>query len=796
MPQVKAVPLSKLSDDQLVQFSKEHLLSLNLEEMKMIRSYFAGKKREPSDAELETIGQTWSEHCKHKVFNSLIEYEDEETGSKETINSLFKTCIKHATEKISREKDWLVSVFKDNAGVIRFDEKWDVAFKVETHNHPSALDPFGGAGTGIGGVIRDVLGVGLGAKPIFNTDVFCFAPPDYPAQKVPSSILHPKRIFKGVVDGVRAYGNPMGIPTINGSVHFDDRYLGNPIVYCGTCGIMPRGKSEKAAKPGDTIVAIGGRTGRDGIHGATFSSIELDESTSSSAVQIGNPIEEKKFTDVLLEARDRGLYNAVTDCGAGGFSSAVGEMGQNTGARVFLERAPLKYEGLAPWEIWVSEAQERMVLAVPQEKLEEFRKLCESEDVEVTVLGQFTNDKILNVTFNGEQVILLGMDFLHAGLPVPRRKAVWKKKKEKEPGFKEPKDLTKDLKSVLSEYDVCSKEWVVRRYDHEVQGTSALKPFVGVSNDGPSDAAIVCPVLGSRRAVIISNGLNVQFGKIDAYWMAASAIDEALRNVVAVGGSLDQVAILDNFCWGSPEKPDQLADLVRACKACFDYATAFGAPFISGKDSFYNEYKYGDKTIAIPPTLLISAISVLPDACKAVSMDAKAAGDSIYVIGETKNEMGGSQYWKSKGFLGNSVPHVDADKAMNNFEAVHEAIDAGLVAACHDCSQGGLGVALAEMSFAGGLGMKVDLKKVPVSNDVKRNDTLLFSESNSRFVVEARKGKEKDFEKILRDEDAVFAKIGSVEKGKVFVVTGLNGKKVVQSSIEDLKKAWQKPLDW
>ncbi len=793
---VKTIPISTLSDSGLVAFSRGHLLSLNLDEMRMVRDYFTKMGREPTDADLETIAQTWSEHCKHKVFNSIIEYEDMETGKAETIRSLFKSCIRGATEKIAPEKDWLVSVFTDNAGVIRFDENWDVAIKVETHNHPSALDPFGGAGTGIGGVIRDVLGCGLGARPVFNTDVFCFAPPDYPAGKVPRTILHPKRIFKGVVNGVRAYGNPMGIPTINGSVHFDGRYLGNPIVYCGTCGIMPKGMSRKAARPGDAIVAIGGRTGRDGIHGATFSSVELEETTSSSAVQIGNPIEEKKVADVLIQARDKGLFTAVTDCGAGGFSSAIGEMGEKTGARVFLERAPLKYEGLLPWEIWVSEAQERMILSVPQKHLPEFKKLCESENVEATVLGEFTADRMLNVTYDGKRVVLLGMDFLHCGLPVPKRKAVWKKRVEKEPLFADSKDLSAELKAVLSEYDVCSKEWVVRRYDHEVQGTSALKPFVGIENDGPSDASMVCPVLGSRHAVIVSNGINVHYGKIDAYWMAASAIDEAIRNIVATGGSLGHVVILDNFCWGSPDKPEQLGDLVRACKACFDYATSFGTPFISGKDSFYNEYKFGEKSIAIPPTLLITALAVVPDACKAVSMDAKQAGDSVYVVGTTKKELGGSQYWKSKGFLGNSVPKVDAKQAICNFNSLHKAIEAGAVAACHDCSEGGLGVALSEMSFAGGLGMQIDLAKLPRSPEVARNDEALFSESNSRFVVEVRKGKEKDFEKILSSGFAVFARVGEVSKSEKFVVKGLQGKIVVDASINELKQAWKKPLDW
>ncbi|MFQ5405538.1 MAG: phosphoribosylformylglycinamidine synthase subunit PurL [Candidatus Micrarchaeia archaeon] len=788
---ISKIKITGLTNDELVGLSRKLLLSLNLSEMKAICKHFEKLERDPTDAELETIAQTWSEHCKHKVFNCTIDYEHE--NNRETINSLFKTFIKAATEKVAdQKKGFLVSVFSDNAGVVSFNENFDVAFKVETHNHPSALDPFGGAGTGIGGVIRDVLGVGLGAKPVFNTDVFCFAPPDVPRDKVPKSILHPKRIFKGVVDGVRSYGNPMGIPTINGSIHFDERYLGNPLVYCGTSGVMPKGMHEKGAKENDAIVVIGGRTGRDGIHGATFSSAELEETTSSSAVQIGNPIEERKVLDVQLQARDRRLYNCVTDCGAGGFSSAVGEMAEKLGCEVWLEKAPLKYAGLKPWEIWVSEAQERMVFSVAQEKVKEFKELCESEDVEFTTIGKFTSSGKLLVKYEDETVCDLDMKFLHGAVPVEQRKATWRKKDEANPSIEERDELTGDLKKILSNWDVCSKEWVVRQYDHEVQGTSALKPLVGIKNDGPSDASVVTPVLGLKKAIGVSNGINPHYGKIDAYWMAASCIDEALRNLVATGCPPDKVAILDNFCMGSPQNPEVLGDLVRACKACYDFATVFETPFISGKDSFYNEYKLGDDTISIPPTLLISAIGVFPNAEKTVSMDAKQAGNSIYVLGETFDEMGGSQYYLTRKVSGGKVPRVNAKKAKALFEALHLAVSSGLVASCHDCSDGGLGVAFSEMSFAGELGMNVDLSKVPKGEEISRNDTVLFSESNSRFVVEVEIGKEKEFENALKGN--AFAKVGQLTENEDFKVTGLRGETVVRTKNAELKQEWQKPM--
>jgi phosphoribosylformylglycinamidine synthase II len=799
------VDLLEATDKKLQEISSQGQLFLNVIEMAQIKDYFVRSGRNPTDCELETLAQTWSEHCGHKTFRGKIEYKEKTgaQGHKVTrsqgkalkIDNLLKSTIMKVTRELN--KPWCVSVFKDNSGVIEFDDKYNICFKVETHNHPSALEPFGGANTGIGGVIRDPMGTGLGAKPFLNTDVFCFAPPDYPFSKLPKGALHPKRIAKGVVSGVRDYGNKMGIPTVNGAILFHEGFVGNPLVYCGTAGIMPKDKSSKLTSTGELVVVVGGRTGRDGIHGATFSSGELtheSETVSSGAVQIGNPIQEKKMLDTLLVARDRGLYTAITDCGAGGLSSAVGEMAQELGCRVDLEKVPLKYKGLSYTEIWISESQERMVISVRKEKLAELLEVFNGENVEATVIGEFTDTKRLQLFYHNHLVCDLDMGFLHEGLPKPEKKAVYVQSKHKEPNIPLKKDLTAGLKRLLGHYDICSKAWVVRQYDHEVQGGTVLKPLVGICNDGPSDAAIVKPVLDSSRAVIVSNGINFRYGFIDPYWMAASCIDEALRQVIAVGGSLEELALLDNFCWGNPDKPDRLGSLVRASYGCYDAARGFGVPFISGKDSLYNEYAVHGKSRAIPGTILISAIAVMKDVEKAVSMYAKNSGDLVYIVGLTREELGGSHYYDLFGSIGNIVPKVDFQEAKLTFEALSRASSRGLIRAMHDCSDGGLGVAAAEMAFSGGLGMELFLAEVPFSLQKERNDFVLFSQSNSRFVVEIEKRDQKEFEKSL--QGIPFGLIGCVCPGRDFKIFGLDGKICLRADVKDLKESWQQPLRW
>ena len=814
-PRVNSVPLD-LDDESLLRLSQEGLLALNLSEMKAIQAYIGDPHRRarrqaygigPSatDVELETLAQTWSEHCKHKIFQSTIEYEDEH-GTCTTIRSLFKHYIVGATEEIGQRVDWLRSVFHDNAGVISFNEEWNLVMKVETHNTPSALDPYGGAITGILGVNRDPFGTGLGCRLLFNTDVLCFAPPDY-SHRLPGRLLHPRRIFEGVHRGIKDGANQSGVPDVNGAVVFDERFSGKPLVFCGTGGLMPArigGEPAhlKEARAGDYVVMVGGRIGKDGIHGATFSSMELDETSPSSAVQIGDAITQKNMFDMLLEARDRRLYRCITDNGAGGLSSSVGEMARfSNGCELHLERAPLKYPGLDPWEILVSESQERMTLAVPPSQLERFMALAARREVEATVLGTFTDTGLFHVRYDGETVALLEMDFLHEGLPDMRLQARWQPPSWEEPDIACPADLTDSLLQLLGRFNICSKEWMIRQYDHEVQGASVVKPLVGAHSDGPGDAAVLRPLPESMEGVIVANGICPRYSDIDTYHMAANAIDEAVRNVIAVGGRLGHIAGLDNFCWpdpvlspGTPDGPYKLAQLVRANQALYDCCTAYGVPCISGKDSMKNDYQVGDTKISVPPTLLFSVVARMPDVGRAVTMDAKRAGDLVFVLGETRDELGGSEYYAMQGAVGNSVPRVDTQAARSLYEALADAMDRGLVNACHDCSDGGFAVAAAEMAFAGDLGMNLDLRSMPRAADVTRNDTLLFSETASRFVVTVPAARAEAFRGTM--PAGVCGEIGAVSQGPEFTVTGLGGEVVVASTIDKLKDAWQRPLAW
>ncbi|MGN6547277.1 MAG: phosphoribosylformylglycinamidine synthase subunit PurL [Aureliella sp.] len=801
--QLVHVPIRELDDAALAKLSREGQLYLSLEEMQTIQRHFRQLDREPTDIELETIAQTWSEHCSHKTLAGRIAYEDER-GSRQFTNML-KETIFAATEKIRAQlgaDDWCVKVFKDNAGIVKFDDEYHVVFKVETHNHPSAIEPYGGANTGIGGVIRDPLGTGLGARPFCNTDVFCFAPPDTDPATLPPGVLHPRRVMKGVVEGVRDYGNRMGIPTVNGAVYFDKRYLGNPLVYCGNAGLLPVDKADKAPRAGDYIVSIGGRTGRDGIHGATFSSAELtsqSESISGGSVQIGNAITEKMVLDVLMQARDEGLYSAVTDCGAGGFSSAVGEMGETIGAEVWLEKAPLKYAGLSYTEIWISEAQERMVMSVPPESLERLKEVCASEGVEASVIGQFVPTGDLRLTYEGREVGVLSMHFLHDGRPPTVRSAVYRPQPVQATPVPELDQAKTEsaLLGILGSLNVASKHWIVRQYDHEVQGGSVVKPFVGPSCEGPSDAAVVRPRLGSRRGVVISCGMNPAYGDFDPYHMAASAIDEAVRNAVAVGADPRRLAILDNFCWGNTDRPETLGTLVRAALACHDLALAWQTPFISGKDSLNNEFTWIDpsgqkQTIAIPPSLLISAMGQIDDVLRAVTMDLKSAGNDLYLIGRTQSEFGGSHLFQVLGLSGGQVPRVDASLAAKGFAGVHQAIQRGLVRACHDLSEGGLAVALAEMAFGGELGIEVDVATA-AQKDQLSSTALLFAESNSRFVIEAPASARAELEKIFADVPLV--RLGSVASHDRVVIRSGN-QTLCDRRWSELKQAWIGPLDW
>lgn len=807
-PDVERIDLSGLDEDGLLALSRQRLLALDAAELRAIRDHFTALGRPPTDVELETLAQTWSEHCVHKTFKALITVEPTPPlpiregrslpsflrggAGGEVIDGLLRTYIRAATEQVA--KPWVRSAFVDNAGIIDFDDEYEVSFKVETHNHPSALEPFGGANTGVGGVVRDILGVS--ARPIATTDVLCFGPQDLSFEALPEGALHPRRVMRGVVAGIQDYGNKLGLPTVNGAILFDPGYTANPLVYCGCVGIAPKGRHPRRASPGDRIVVIGGRTGRDGLHGATFSSTALTHETgviAGSAVQIGDPITEKGVLEVVVAARDQGLYTAITDCGAGGLSSAIGEMAGRRGAEVQLEDVPLKYPGLAPWEIWLSEAQERMVLAVPPQNLPALRDLCARFGVELRDLGQFTDSGRLVVRYGAQVVADLDLDFLHGGLPRRRMTALWAtddgRQTTKAPSSSVPRPLSSVLFALLSHPDIASKEAIIRRYDHEVQAGTVVKPLTGRWNDGPSDGAVLKPLEARGwRGLALACGINPQYGKLDPYRMAVSAIDEAIRNAVAVGADPDRIALLDNFCWGNPNRPERLGELVRAAQGCYDAAVAYGAPFISGKDSLNNEYLGPDgQPHSIPGTLLISALGIVPDVRRCVTLDLKAPGDLLYVLGETRAELGGSHAYLVQGIVG-GVPPGLPPAGPATVRALAQAIQAGLVQACHDCAEGGLAVAAAEIAIAGGTGLRLALEDIPYTPDATSVYTLLFSESNGRFIVEVRPEDAGAFEALLAG--LPYGRAGLVLEAPQ-VEIAYKGEVVVQAEVEALRETWR-----
>ncbi len=789
------IPLAGLGDSELMAISEQGCFSLNVEEMKAIQAHYASLDRTPTLTELETLAQTWSEHCKHKTLTGHIDYKDGETGESRVYGNLLKESIAKVTTDLDRP--WCVSVFVDNAGIVDFDGQDCLCIKVETHNHPSAIEPFGGAGTGIGGVIRDIMGTGLGARPLCNIDVFCVAEPDLAHSELPPGTLHPARVLDGIVAGVRDYGNPMGIPTVTGAVHFDPGFLGNPLVYAGTIGIIPRSRVEKKALPGDRILIAGGRTGRDGIHGATFSSVELHEESemvSSGAVQIGDPITEKKLCDAQIEARDLGLYRCVTDCGAGGFSSAVGEMGETVGASVQLENAPLKYAGLTPTEIWISEAQERMVYAVPPEKVAAFHEVFAKYEVETADLGEFTGDERLRL-YHGETLLAdMEMDFLHNGVPRFLREARYEPRKLTAAQSTDCADHNAELLGALGDLAVASREWITRQFDHEVQGLTASKPFAGPRQKGPGDGAVMAPKPGTPLGFAVGTGLNPRFSYLDPGAMAEAALDEAMRNIVVKGGDPSQTAVLDNYCWGNPERAETLGDLVRATEKLCALAMVYGTPFISGKDSLYNEYRVGDKSIAIPGCLLVTAMAPVTNVYQVPDSAFTEAGNLVYILGLTRDELGGSVFLKRRGEYGDQVPRVhDAELHHRQYRCLHELIELGAVRAAHDLSEGGLAVAAAEMAFGGELGLLLDLANVPATEGM--TDTrLLYSESLGRILIEVDPDHTETLEKLFTANDLPFAKVGEILDDPVLRCDGVEGTNLIHQSLEDCERAWREPL--
>jgi phosphoribosylformylglycinamidine synthase len=796
---IEHVPIAGLDRDQLLQLSKERRLSLDEHEMAAIQTYFDGQDRPPTDLELETLAQTWSEHCVHKTFRALIEYTGPPPGelgpvSTRTVDSILNTHIRAATETINRP--WVRSAFVDDAGIVALDETTDLAFKVETHNHPSALEPFGGANTGVGGVVRDVIGVS--ARPIANTNILCFGPEDLPVADLPQGVHHPQRIAAGVIHGIEDYGNKMGIPTVNGAVLHDRGYTANPLVFCGCLGALPAGSHPTEPLAGDKIVVLGGRTGRDGLRGATFSSMESDHTTSDvsgSAVQIGHPIHEKQTLEAIIVARDEGLYNAITDCGAGGLSSSVGEMAEELGAVVHLERVPLKYPGLAPWEIWLSEAQERMVIAVPPKNTERVAEIAKALDVEMTILGEFTGDGVLRVLNHGQPAGVLDCEFLHNGRPRLHLQAAWTPPPLTGPAaIAEPADPTAALLTLLANPNIRSKEHIVRRYDHEVQGGTVVKPFAGPHQQGPSDAAVVTPLDVHRGGeptpgAALGVGVNPAYGALDPYRMAWAAIDEAVRNVVAVGADPSRISILDNFSWGNPRLPDRLGSLVRCTEGCHDAAVAYGTPFISGKDSLNNEYTGTDgRKHTIPGTLVVSALGIVPDIANTVTSDLKAAGNPIYLLGATGSHLGGSAVAEVQKYTGGEAP-APCPTAIDGYTALHAAIVKGTVASCHDLAEGGLAVAAAEMAIGGGLGIEVALHLLPLAAGMLGNAEMAFSESLGRILVEVKREHEAQFQEIMASHPV--AAVGRVTWGDAIAIFGTRGEPLITTDITTATVAWR-----
>ncbi len=798
------IDLIGMDENGLQAVNLERRLALDMEELKAIQAYFAAENRPATDGELETLAQTWSEHCVHKTFRAQIDCEYDADFDRQTrpehfpdmIFSILRTYLIAATEKI--DAPWVRSAFVDNAGVIEFDDEYDLSFKVETHNHPSAIEPFGGANTGIGGVVRDVLGVSH--RPIANTDVLCFGPADTDRDALQAGVLHPARIREGVVYGIEDYGNKLGLPTVNGAVLYHPGYTANPLVYCGCIGIGPRDAHPKNPQPGDRIIVIGGRTGRDGLRGATFSSQPMDAQTgkvAGSAVQIGDPITEKGVIEVVTCARDAGLYNAVTDCGAGGLSSAIGEMSSELGARVDLTNVRLKYAGLEPWEIWLSEAQERMVLAVPTACVPELIEFCDRYWVEWEDDGEFVASGRLQVNCGDTPIIDLSNEFLHNGRPQRRLKAYFRTNgsttiEEDTRSAVAASNAEELLLGLLAHADIASNEDIIRRYDHLVRGATVVGPLVGEFGDGPSDAAVLKPLeTECWKGFVLANGVKPALSRYDAYAMAVSAVDEAVRNAVAVGADPQRIALLDNFCWGNPRDPEQLAGLIRASQGCHDAAIHFGTPFISGKDSLNNEYvgKDGERH-AIPGTLLISSIAILPDVRKAVSMDLKAAGNQIFLVGDWRPALLGGYAVKlaDAKFFGDAealqrVPQVSGN-APQVYTAFHRAVQDGIVRAAHDSSEGGLAVAAAEMALAGRLGLSLDL--TDLHSDAR---LALFAETNGCLLVEVAEKDAAAFESLF--EGLPLKHIGSVENNSNMVVEH-GGNPIISIPVEKLVNAYTK----
>lgn len=793
-PTFRTIPLLDLAPAELERISKDMKLSLSREDMEAVQAYFKEAGREPTDVELEVIAQTWSEHCKHRIFSATITHTKD--GQTETVNGIFKTFIRKVSEEIMAEKPgFVLSAFVDNAGFIEVDPGLAACLKAETHNHPSAIEPYAGANTGLGGVIRDILGAGKGAKPVASLDVFCFGRPDTkPEQIRAKDVIHPLGVMRGVVRGVRDYGNRMGIPTVTGAIQFDDSFTYNPLVFCGTAGIIPSADIPKEVKPGHVIIAVGGRTGRDGLKGATFSSAALDTDSheeDQTAVQIGNPIEEKKVSDFVLTARAEGLIECVTDCGAGGFSSAAGEMLSETGGEIILDRVPLKEPGLLSWEIFLSESQERMVLAAEEKNLPALQRLADIYETELCVLGKADGTGILKVIHQGQMVCELDCRRLHEA-PRLQLKSTWTTPPWRplpalpETGFGE------DLKRVLADFAVVSREPVIREYDHEVQGNTVLKPLAGATGDAPQDGSVI-QIDGSNRLLALSLSLLPEWGKTDPYAMGLACMDECVRQLVLCGANPDKIAVLDNFCMGNPHDPAELGGLVECARALSEAAKAYGAPFVSGKDSFYNYFQTDDGPVSIPVTALISGMGIVEGAEHVTGASLRGAdGSALLLIGETSGELGGSVYARVKDLPRLKVPVANPAAAMKLYRAYHEAVKSGLILSAHDVSEGGLAVTLAEMAFSMKAGIDAEL---PSTTDELPAAVQLFGESPGRFIIEVKAEHVEQVRRLFEDLPCVV--LGHTVAAHRRLVIRSTGGFLLDEDLAELKAIWKNGLaEW
>ncbi len=793
MATYRHIPVRNLSEAELTQLSQNMKLSLSTEDMLVVQQIFREIDREPTDVELEVIAQTWSEHCKHRIFAATIQHTV--NGEQEEVKSMYKTFIQRPSKEImARKPGFVLSCFVDNAGFIKLDDNLSVCLKAETHNHPSAIEPYAGANTGLGGVIRDILGAGKGAKPIANLDVFCFGAPDTPQSMVEGhNIIHPLGIMRGVVHGVRDYGNRMGIPTTSGAIQFDPTYIYNPLVFCGTAGVIPQADIAKEMKPGLAVVVIGGRTGKDGLHGATFSSAAMGEDSHAEdqqAVQIGNPIEEKKTLDVILEARERGLIEFVTDCGAGGFSSAAGEMLSETGGNLYLERAPLKEPNMVSWQIFLSESQERMVLAVKPENLDELQKLCDTFQTEMTVLGESNDSGVLRVWHNGELVVEMDNSKLHDA-PTKQLTSVFNAAPANTGVALDDSNLAGDLKQLFGDFAIVSREPIIREYDHEVQGNTVLKPLAGATADAPQDASVI-DIDGSDKLMSLALAILPEWGKTDPYAMGTGTVDETVRQLVLAGTNPDKIALLDNFCMGNPECPTELGRIVECAKGIREAALAYGAPYVSGKDSFYNYFETEDGPVNIPVTFLCSGFGVVEDASHVHGSSLRRSDSVLFLVGNTEDEMGGSVYARVKGVKDCKVPQTDCAANFAIYKQYYDkALTQGLVLSTHDLSEGGLAVAAAEMAFSGKGGITLNLDALPTVGGWKNNAVPCFGESTGRFLVEVDPDMADEFAAAMAGTPC--ARIGSATTdGKLTITAG--GATVLQAEIAELKNIWKNGL--